>query len=322
MHNDSRIFDEKYNLKTNENSFRKISTDNVKTYEVQNLNVKKQSTSLKKIFTNPIAIVSIFIVLAILIYSYIGVLLSDFKPNEVITASQQNGIYSFFGVDVNGYDVFTRTMKATSRTFELAILTSLSSMIFGSLLGALAVVNTNNATNKVLSKIVDVYNLVPTIIWYAIFLLVMPKNYWSMFGVLALTSWQKFFTITRNQVHKNIIQNHNVASEMIGVKKTNIIFKHVLPNVYGHIIGQFFLTIANIIVAETSLNLMFPGLIKNGLTLGEVIVEASSSAGLAISNYVLLPTTIVLLVSISMYASSHVIVKAFELKNMKGVAHE
>lgn len=321
MNNDSRLFNEKYNLKVNETSFNKIDSSNKHILEMTSPK-KVTKSKMKQFFGNPIAVISIIIFVAIFIASYVGVLLSDFKSNEVITSSEQNAWYAFFGVDANGYDVFTRTMNATSRTFELALLVSVSSMVFGATTGILFGLKSRNVADAVLSKTLNVYNSVPIFIWYAILMIIMPNNYWSLFGLLALTSWQKFFVIARKQTIVNLNQKYIESLQISGVSKSRIIMKHVLPNVYGHIFGQFIVTIANIIVADATLNLMFPTLINNGLTLGEIIVEGSLAAKLEISNYLWLPITITLLISLSMYLTSYNINKLFEVKNGKVVNNE
>src|SRR5260221_6889871 len=87
-----------------------------------------------------------------------------------------------------------------------------------------------------------------------------------------------------------------MAAELVGCRKTRIIFRHMVPSFISHIIAATTLAIPAMIISETSLSFLGLGLRPPAISWGVLLQNAQNVQVLAISPWLLLPAVPVIIV--------------------------
>jgi peptide/nickel transport system permease protein len=115
--------------------------------------------------------------------------------------------------------------------------------------------------------------------------------------VLGFNGWVRYGRITRSQVLSLREQEFVLAARSIGMRNTRIIFKHILPNIWGPVIVIASFMVASTIISEASLSFLGLGVPPTVPTWGSMLADGrdyltiapwlSIYAGVAISIVVL-----------------------------------
>jgi peptide/nickel transport system permease protein len=85
-----------------------------------------------------------------------------------------------------------------------------------------------------------------------------------------------------------------MAAQLHGASKRRIIFKHLLPSFYSHVIASLTLAIPGMILGETALSFIGLGLQSPAISWGVLLREAQAIRVLANSPWILIPALFVI----------------------------
>ncbi len=205
---------------------------------------------------------------------------------------QSPSVAHWFGTDVHGRDVLSRTLYGAQISLMVGAVGALVSLVIGVLWGAIAGY-LGGRWDSVLMRTVDVLYSLPSIIfvivmistledWVKIFLAHVAPAEWGklarllfLFLGLGAVSWLTMARIVRGQVlslrHRAFVE----ASRALGAGHRHILFRHILPNVLGVVIVYLALTIPAIILYESFLSYLGLGIEPPMASWGSLIADGA-----------------------------------------------
>ena len=261
--------------------------------EVMSESVTFFKDGMRKLFKNPLAVISLIVLACIIItiivaplivpYSYEEMLsingkrdkgAKNLRPFEYSKAEQQyiaEGNYRFphiFGTDEQCRDYFIRVIYGTRVSlvvgFFASIIVLLIGMLYGSISGYLG-----GRTDLIMMRIVDIIYSLPDMLIIILlsvvlnqrlsfksgtFLASLGTNMVSLFLVFGLLYWVTMARLIRGQILSIKENEYILAAKAIGAKPGRIIRKHILPNCLSVIIISTALQIPSAIFTESYLS--------------------------------------------------------------------
>lgn len=185
-------------------------------------------------------------------------------------------VYYWFGTDVLGRDIFTRTWVGTRISLYIALVAVLVDMCFGMGYGLISGYF-GGRVDMILQRIAEILNGIPTLVIVTLLILVFRPGLLTITLALAITGWIGMSRIARAQVLKLKEQEFILASKTLGARDFFIIFKEILPNIFGQLIVMSMFSIPNAIFTEAFLAFIGLGVPQPLASLGSLISDAFKS---------------------------------------------
>lgn len=201
------------------------------------------------------------------------------KINKYVSGTKTTGlenIYYWFGTDTLGRDIFTRTWEGTRISLYIALVAVLVDMLFGLSYGLISGYF-GGKIDTVMQRFAEILNGIPNLVIVTLLILVLKPGLTTITFSLMITGWIGMSRIARAQVLKLKEQEFVLASKTLGAKSFYIIFKEILPNVFGQLIIMSMFSIPNAIFTEAFLAFVGLGVPQPLASLGSLISEAFKS---------------------------------------------
>lgn len=201
------------------------------------------------------------------------------KENKYVSPDKETGfekVYYWFGTDVLGRDIFTRTWVGTRISLYIALVAVIVDMCFGMVYGLISGFF-GGKIDMFMQRFSEVLNGIPTLVIVTLLILVLRPGLATITLTIALTGWIGMSKIARAQVLKLKEQEFILASRTLGAKDFFIIFKEILPNIFGQIIIMSMFSIPNAIFTEAFLAFIGLGVPQPLASLGSLISDSFKS---------------------------------------------
>ena len=159
------------------------------------------------------------------------------------------------GGDNLGRDIFSRVVVGARASLAIGFLVVATSMIGGSLLGAVAGYF-GGAIDAFIMRAVDFQLAFPFILLAIVCMAVLGPGFWSSFAALAIAIWVNYARLVRGEALKLRELDYVQAARSIGVSGPRIVLDHVIPNVLPMILVMATLDIAWVIIFEAALSFL------------------------------------------------------------------
>ena len=201
------------------------------------------------------------------------------EVNKYVNPEKETGLentYYWFGTDVLGRDIFTRTWTGTRISLYIALVAVLVDMLFGMSYGLISGYF-GGKVDMAMQRFSEVLNGIPTLVLVTLLIIVMKPGLFTITLALALTGWIGMSRVARAQVLKLKEQEFILASKTLGAKDFFIIFKEILPNIFGQLIIMSMFSVPNAIFTEAFLAFVGLGVPAPNASLGSLISDAFKS---------------------------------------------
>jgi len=177
-----------------------------------------------------------------------------------------------FGTDSLGRDQFARTWTGTRVSLYVALLAILIDTIIGMSYGLVSGYFGGKA-DFILQRIVEILSTIPTTVIVTLLIVVLKPGLMSITIALMITEWIGMSRIARAQTLRYKEREFVLASRTLGEKTFSIIFKEILPNIFGQVIVMCMMTIPNAIFTEAFLAFIGLGIPAPLASLGSLISD-------------------------------------------------
>jgi oligopeptide transport system permease protein len=159
-----------------------------------------------------------------------------------------------WGSDTLARDVMTRVMYGARISLFIALVAALVNLFIGVIYGSIAGIE-GGVVDNIMMRTIDVIDSIPLLLYVILIMVILDNN--SMFTViltLGLVYWVGMARLVRGQVLGLKNQEFVLAARAIGVPKSQIIFRHLIPNSLGPIIVSLTMMIPSAIFTEAFLS--------------------------------------------------------------------
>lgn len=247
------------------------------------------------------AIVSLVVIVVILLLCFIGPLLPFVKSPTVINlgnaAAAPSGEH-WFGTDSLGRDLFSRVLYGGQVSLLVGLVATAVAVCIGVVYGAVAGY-AGGKVDDLLMRFVDILFSLPFLVLVILFALVMDKPAFEftewvirvtgfernrvapittlipLFIAIGAIGWLTIARIVRAQVMAVKKQDFVEAAVSLGLGRSRILFRHILPNVIGPIIIYTTLAVPGIMLLESVLSFLGLGVKPPNSSWGILIKEGA-----------------------------------------------
>lgn len=210
------------------------------------------------------------------LFLYAPVRYSPFATGREICAKPS--AEHWFGTDQSGRDIFARMVYGSRVSLAVGFLASGISLVIGTAVGLFSGY-CGGKIDLAVQRLVEIVICFPTFLLLLILMAIMldrgsRQSILLVILVLGCTSWPGLSRLVRGEVLKQRQMQYIQACESLGVPFYAILFKHLLPNVFGPVSVSFAFDVAGAILAENSLSFLGFGVQIPTASWGELLREA------------------------------------------------
>lgn len=198
------------------------------------------------------------------------------KGKDVYAAKGASDVFYLFGTDTLGRDLWLRTWSGTRVSLLIAAAAVAIDMVIGMSYGLISGYF-GGVVDIIMQRIVEIINSIPTLVLATLMIVVLKPGIIPILVVLVLTGWIGMSRVARAQILKLKEQEFVLASRTLGSGNFRIIFKDILPNIFGQLIIMSMFSIPNAIFTETFLSFIGLGIPAPDVSLGVLISEGFKS---------------------------------------------
>jgi oligopeptide transport system permease protein len=166
----------------------------------------------------------------------------------------------WFGTDLQGHDVYARTIYGARASITVGLGTTLSVLVIGASLGALAGFY-GGWLDALVSRVTDIFFGIPLLLAAIVLSQVSQRRtVWTVIAILAVFGWPQLARISRGAVIALRDADHVLAAKALGASRFGVLMRHVVPNAAGPIIVVTTIFLGIVIVAEATLSYLGVGL--------------------------------------------------------------
>ena len=209
--------------------------------------------------------------------------------------------FYLLGADKSGRDIFSRIIHSSRISLSVGLVGVGISFILGILLGGLSGLLGGRIDNAI-QRLIEIVMSIPTLPVLLAIAAFVPLN-WSALQVyfiitilLAFTGWTGLARVVRSKFLALREEDFIMAARLDGVPRRRLIFRHMLPSFYSHIIASLTLALPGMILGETALSFLGVGLRPPVVSWGVMLQETQQVAVLALSPWLLWPAAAVIVV--------------------------
>lgn len=203
-------------------------------------------------------------------------------------------IVSLLGTDRQGRDMFSRILYGSQISLTIGLLGVFLSLFFGSVLGVVSGYY-GGWVDNLIQRLIELVRSFPAIpLWMALSAAVPPhwpplRTYFVVTLILSLIGWTWLARQLRGKVLALRNEDFVLAAKLAGASDARIIFRHLIPATFSHIIVVSTLAMPAMILAETALSFLGLGLRPPVTSWGVLLQEAQNLQSIALYPWVFTP---------------------------------
>lgn len=222
---------------------------------------------------HPGAALGVLFIVALLLVSVFAPLPYDPTATDSAASLQPPGSAHWFGTDGAGGDVFSRVIAAARVDLSLALLGTLLSLLLGIPLGLAA--STKGRGSERLVRGLDAFQAFPLLILALALVSLSGNRLYMVVVAIGLINIPRYMRLMRSEILSIRESRFIEAAHAMGASTLRLTTRHLLPNVWGVVLVQTSLTIANAIVVIASLSFLGVGVSAPTPSWGAMIRDGS-----------------------------------------------
>ncbi|WP_122816862.1 ABC transporter permease [Nocardioides pantholopis] len=235
----------------------------------------RSSAALRLVRQHKAAAIGVGFIVLLLLASLVAPLPHDPSDTDSTATLQAPSGAHWFGTDGAGADVFSRVIDAARVDLSLALGGTVLSLVLGVLLGLAA--STKGKGSERLVRGLDAFQAFPLLILALALVSLSGNKLYMVVIAIALINIPRYMRLLRSEVLALRQSRFIEAAIAMGAPPRRVTFRHLLPNVWGVVLVQTSLTIANAIVVIASLSFLGVGVSAPTPSWGSMIRDGAGS---------------------------------------------
>ena len=218
--------------------------------------VKRKRPILPAVWRRPMAVIGVVVIAIWLVIAVFAPLIAPYDPlAQSFARLAPPSVEHWFGTDAVGRDVLSRTLYGARVSLPLALILVVSSMIIGSVLGAVAGYF-GRGVDEVIMRISDLVFAFPTIILAMIVAASLGPSLTNAVIALLVVSWPSYARVMRSMVLGERAREYVIAGRLLGASAYRSLGRDVLPNVAAPVLVLATLDFGNAILLLSGLSFL------------------------------------------------------------------
>ena len=182
----------------------------------------------------------------------------------------------YLGTDTIGRDVAARLVYGFRTAIFFSLILLAVSYAVGISIGA-AMGYFGGLFDLLFQRIIEIWTNIPFLYVIMIVSSIMIPNFFTLIAIILVFGWTQMTWYMRTVTYKEKAREYVMAARALGASNTRTIFNHILPNTVSIIVTFIPFSIANGIIALTSLDYLGFGLPPPTPSWGELLSQGSSN---------------------------------------------
>lgn len=182
----------------------------------------------------------------------------------------------YLGTDTIGRDVMARLVYGFRTAIFFSLILLVVSYLIGVSIGA-AMGYFGGLFDLLFQRIIEIWSNIPFLYVIMIISSIMIPNFFTLIAIILVFGWIQMTWYMRTVTYKEKAREYVMAARALGASNSRVIFKHILPNTVSIIVTFIPFSIANGIIALTSLDYLGFGLPAPTPSWGELLAQGSSN---------------------------------------------
>ena len=256
--------------------------------------------NIRKFLNNKLAVFGLVVVVVMTLACIIGAIMGvDYATPDLTNMKAAPEAGHIFGTDTIGRDLLARVLIGGCYSILIGVFCAVLSSVIGAALGAIAGYF-GGWVDSVIVRISEIFQAFPQLVLVMMLVAILnQRGLGNLLFIFVVTGWMTTFRMVRNEFMSLKNETYVKGCEAFGMKRSNIMFKQILPNVMSPIIVSTTTNVAFFILQEASLSFIGLGVADSTPTWGNILNAAKSVSvvtnqwwiwvfpGLAISLFVL-----------------------------------
>jgi peptide/nickel transport system permease protein len=240
-------------------------------------------------------------------YKFLGLLPTDrhllgVAEHEEISAEET---IFLLGTDEQGRDLYSRILHGTRTSLTIGLIGVAMSLMLGVTLGGISGFFGGYIDN-VIQRTIEIIRSIPTIpLWMGLAAALPPdwsilQLYFAITVIISLFAWTDLARVVRGRFLAMREEDFVTAAIVAGAKWQDIIFRHMVPSFYSHLIASATLAIPFMILSETALSFLGLGLRPPAISWGVLLQAAQNVQAIALTPWLMIPAIPVIIIILAL----------------------
>ena len=223
--------------------------------------VSQNSSLFKDAFlrltTNKLSLFSLIYIISLVVIALVTPFIApyDYAYQDLAIGASPPSADHLLGTDTLGRDLLTRMMYGSRISLMVGFLATSVALVIGVIWGTIAGFS-GGKVDAIMMRIVDTLYGIPFIILIILLMVIFGRNLILLFLAIGAVEWLTMARIVRSQVLNLSKQEFILSAEAMGVTKSSIVFRHLIPNAMGPVIVYATLTVPQIMLLESFLSFL------------------------------------------------------------------
>ena len=230
----------------------------------------------RRFLRHRLAIVGVAIVIVVMAVAVAAPLLSPWNPNFIDFsrgARMAPDAAHPLGTDIAGRDIWARLLYGGRTSIIVGFGAVGLYLAIGTLIGLVSGFY-GGVVDQVLMRFTDTIIAIPSLLLIIVFVSVVGPGISSVIVVIGLLGWPATARLVRGQLLVLREAEFTTAARVVGVPTRVILFRHMLPNIFGPLTVVATFGVASAVLAESSLSFLGLGVLPPVSSWGNMITEA------------------------------------------------
>ena len=240
-------------------------------------------------------------------YKWLGLIESDRHLIGVSDPEEYRAEESIFllGTDIQGRDLLSRIIHGTRTSLTLGLVGVTLSLTLGIILGGISGFF-GGWIDNIIQRTIEVIRSVPTVpLWMGLAAAMPPdwtiiQIYVAITIIISLFAWTDLARVVRGRFLAMREEDFVTAAVIAGASWPSVIFRHMLPSFYSHIIAAATLAIPFMIIIETALSFLGLGLRPPAISWGVLLQATQNVQAIALTPWLMIPAIPVIVIILAL----------------------